>query len=187
MQPKQKSIFSQSLWLYVPLWLFFIYLYIQILQVSANGSDNLIISGMTFIQFGVHEASHIVTAFLPAILCASAGSCGELLFTILIVIATVRAKAPFAMVFGLLWVALAMNNVGIYMADARAQQLQLMGPGPEPKHDWNYVFGQLGWLNSDTVIGGTVRVVGDVVGFVAIAIGLYLIVRMVGRRLSYFS
>lgn len=178
-----KLIPRKSLWVYLPLWLLFVYLYIQILQIQpTTGSSNVILSGMYFVEFGVHEASHIVVGFLPAILVAAAGSIGEMTFTWLLAYAAFRAKSYFAGIFSLLWVALAMTSAGNYMADARAQQLQLIGPGPDPQHDWHFVFGQLGWLDWDTLIGGTVRVIGDVAGLVGLVIGLIVMVRMAKAR-----
>ncbi len=176
MQNTKKSKLPLSLWIYIPLWIFFVYLYVQILFFNAEYSQNLLLSGMYFIEFGVHEASHLVVFFLPSILVAAAGSTGEILFTLLIVLAALKARSYFAAIFGSIWFMLAMNSAGRYMADARAQQLPLIGPGETVKHDWNYVFSQLGWLESDVLIGSIVRGVGDLVAFVALALGLWLII-----------
>jgi hypothetical protein len=133
---------------------------------------------MYFIQFGVHEASHIVMAFMPPVITAAAGSFGEMTFTWLLTYAAFRAKAYFAGIFSLLWVTLAMTSAGNYMADARSQLMPLIGSGPDPKHDWHFVFSQLGWLNADTVIGMTVRVIGDIAGAVGLLYGLALLISM---------
>jgi hypothetical protein len=183
MKPKQKPQ-NTSLWLYVPLWVFFVYLYIQVLSFNSNDNSNVFLGGMYFIDFGVHEASHLIFAFLPAIFTAAAGSLGEMTFTFLLAYAAFRAKSYFAGAFTLLWVMLSMNSSGIYMADARAQQLQLIGLGNDPKHDWNFVFSQLGWLNADTAIGGAVRFIGDVAGLAGLVIGLIIIVRMIIKKLA---
>jgi len=182
---KNKNYFSgKSLWLYIPLWLVFVYLFFQILDFRADDSHNIILSGLYFVEFGVHEVSHVITSFLPPIMTAAAGSIGEITFTVLIVVAALKAKSSyFAAIFGSLWVMLAMNSVGIYMADARAMQLPLVSFGENTKHDWHFVFGQLGWLNSDTVIGGTVRVLGDVIGAAAVLAGLYILTRIVMEKL----
>ena len=180
MQPTRKTL--RSPWLYVALLAFFIYLYFQIFYFTTEGSPNLLLIGLYFIEFGVHEASHMVFAFLPPIFTAAAGSIGEVSFTALLAYAGFRAKSYFAGIFGLLWVMLAMNNAGRYMADARAQQLQLIGLSDHPIHDWNFVFGQLGWLQADTTIGGTVRVLGDVIGTAGILLGAYLIITMFTAR-----
>lgn len=167
------------LWVYALGWVCFLYLFVQILTFKVEASDNLLLTGFSFIDFGVHEASHIVAAFLPAIFTAAAGSIGEVGFACLILFATLREQAYFAAVFASLWLMLALNSAGRYMADARSQLLPLIGPGETVKHDWNYVFGQLGWLPADTFIGNTVRSVGDLIGVVALAAGLYLIYRKI--------
>lgn len=165
-------------WLYVALLAFFVYLYVQILGFTSEGSTNLLLTGLYFIEFGVHEASHMIMAFLPPIITAAAGSIGEVGFTALIAYAGFRAKSYFAGIFGLLWVMLAMNSAGRYMADARAQQLQLIGMSDHPIHDWNFVFGQLGWLQADTLIGSAVRIVGDSIGAAGLLLGLFLVIKM---------
>lgn len=180
-KPYSRSLF---LW-YVILWLFFVYLYIQILQFQADNSNNIILSGLYLIEFGVHEASHIVFGFLPPILVAAAGSIGEVAFTLLIAFAGFKARSYFAGIFGALWVTLSMNSAGIYMADARAQQLPLVGVGEHPMHDWHFVFGQLGWLDADIIIGTVVRALGDMIGFASLLFGLYLLFLMaIDRRVK---
>jgi hypothetical protein len=82
-------------------------------------------------------------------------------------------------VFAGLWLMLAMNSAGRYMADARSQLLPLIGPGEVVKHDWNYVFGQLGWLNADTFIGGSVRLIGDGIGVMVLLFGALLILNKI--------
>lgn len=131
---------------------------------------------MYFVQFGVHEASHIVFGFLPAIIVAAAGSIGEIVFGSLIVYAAFRAKSYFAGIFGMLWLMLAMTSAGNYMADARAQSMPLMGPSENPQHDWHFVFGQLGWLNADTFIGEAVKAAGMLIGLAGLVFGVYIIV-----------
>ncbi|MFZ2544586.1 MAG: hypothetical protein WAW80_01280 [Candidatus Saccharimonadales bacterium] len=177
-----KQIQNLNLWIYVPLWLFFAYLYWNILGFTAYGNTNIFLGGLYFIQFGVHEASHIVFVFLPPILTASAGSLGEIAFTSLIVYASYRAKSYFAMTFGLIWLMLAMTSAGNYMADARTQAMPLVGPSENPQHDWHFVFSQLGWLNNDIFIGGMVKIIGDVLGAVGLILRLIIIINELVRR-----
>jgi hypothetical protein len=184
MQSITSYLSNKSPWLYIPLWLVFLWLYVQILGFQAEDSHNLILSGLYFIEFGVHEVSHVIASFLPSIFVAAAGSIGEITFTILIVVAAIKGKAYFAAVFGSIWVMLAMNSAGRYMADARSMLLPLVSFGDNAKHDWNYVFGQLGWLKSDTAIGGTLSMLGNVIGALGLLFGLYLIVNMIMAKLS---
>lgn len=171
-----------SPWLYLVLLGLFAYLYFQILTFNPQDQTNPLLIGLYFIEFGVHEASHLITAFLPPIITAAAGSIGEIGFTALIAYAGFRAKSYFGGIFGLLWVMLAMNNAGRYMADARAQQMELIGLSDHPTHDWNYVFGQLGWLQADTAIGGMVRILGDVIGAAGLLLGLFIVVLIFTAR-----
>lgn len=170
-------------WLYVIMWIFFVYLFVQLLSFRAENANNIVLSGMYFINFGVHEASHIVLMWAPTIMVAAAGSIGEVSFTLLLLAATLKAKAYFATVFTGLWVMLGFMSAGRYMADARTQALPLIGPGETIQHDWNYVFTQLGWLSSDTVIGGIVMGIGILIGAVSILFGLGLIiVKFIGLK-----
>lgn len=170
-----------SLWLYGPLWVFFVYLYFQILGFNQGNMTNVFLGGMYFVQFGVHEAGHIVFGFLPAVMVAAAGSLSELGFTTLLVIATFRAKAYFAGVFALLWFMLACTSAGNYMADARAQLMPLIGPSSDPQHDWHFVFGQLGWLDADVAIGTTVKIIGGIAAAVGLLLGFLLLIAMAQR------
>ncbi|MDB5177113.1 MAG: hypothetical protein JWN75_781 [Candidatus Saccharibacteria bacterium] len=174
MKPHANS--RTSVWIYILLWLFFVYLFFQIIGFYQGNVSNVLLGGLYFIQFGVHETAHIVFGFLPPVLVAAAGSVSEVLFTGLVAFAAFRAKSYFAGVFGLLWVMLAMKSMGNYMADARAMAMPLIGPSSDPHHDWNFVFGQLGLLNSDIFIGTTVQVIGAIIGVIGLMIGLMIII-----------
>lgn len=157
---------------HVVLWLFMLYWFIQLLGFRQSEINNLFISGLYLVQFGVHEVGHMLFMFAPPIVAALAGSVCEVFFPVLIVVAAVRGKSYWALVFGLLWVMMALMSVGNYMADARAQQMMLMGPSPDPIHDWNFIFGKLGWLQADVVLGTITKILGGVVGAAGLLIGL---------------
>lgn len=147
---------------------FFLYLYIQLLSFNQGSIANPITGGMYFILFGVHEASHIVFGFLPAVFVAAVGSLSELLFAFLLVIAAIRAKSSIAISFSLLWCMLAMSSAGRYMADAKYQLMPLIGPGASVRHDWNYVFTELDLLTYSELIGDTLRYGGYMVGAIGV-------------------
>lgn len=178
---------NKSFWLYAPILALYIYLYVHIVNFHANTPTNPIISIMYLIELGAHEGSHLVTALLPEIVMLAAGSIGEVTFTVLVAVAAWRARAYFVSIFGWLWVALSCNSAGNYMADARSQKLQLTGFSSDPIHDWHYVFGHLGLLPYDQIIGGTVRYTGDVIGFLALLFGAWLIFKMATVRHSQLS
>jgi hypothetical protein len=179
---KAKLRLPHPLWLYIVGFIFFVYLFTQILGFHADDAHNILLSGLYLVEFGVHEGSHIVTAWLPPIVTASAGSIGEVLFTVFVLIAAIKGRAYFAAVFAGLWVMFSMHNAGLYMADARAQLIPLIGPSENPIHDWHFVFGQLGWLGNDTLIGGTVVNVGVGIGVLSLVWGLFLIILKIMKK-----
>lgn len=179
-----KPVLTWPLWVYVVLWIFYVYLFVNLLSFKADEPNNLLLSGLYFIEFGVHEVSHILTMAFPPIITAAAGSVGEISFTILIAAVAFKSKAYFAAIFASIWVALAFSSVGRYIADARVQELPLVGPGETVKHDWNFILSELGMLQSDIILGTTVRWIGIVIGAGALAFGLWLIIRHVTAAVS---
>lgn len=175
-EPVKSKFMALPLWTYIVGWCLLLYFYFEILGFTIGTPGNAFLSGLYVINFGVHEISHIIISFLPAIIVSAAGSIGEMGFTVLVLAVALKAKAWFASVIAAIWVMFAMNSAGQYMADARTQLIPLIGPGDTVKHDWNFVFGELGWLQYDTLIGGIVRITGDVIGAIALLIGLWLIV-----------
>lgn len=167
-----------KLWWYATLWVFYLYLFIQIIHFKVEDNQNLILAALYVVEFGVHEVSHILTSFFPPVITALAGSVGEISFTVLIILAALRERSYYAVIFGLLWFMLAMNSVGRYIADARSQALPLVGPGETVKHDWNFILGQWGLLEQDQFIGNTVIITGNVMGFLGLVLGLWLIIRL---------
>src|SRR3989442_1991377 len=55
------------------------------------------------------------------------------------------------------WVAQNLWNISVYIKDARAEELPLVGGG---EHDWAYLLGRLGLLDQDQLIGGAVQLLG---------------------------
>ena len=178
----RKPFLPYPAWLYIAVWVACLWLFIDILSFHAEAATNVVLSGLYFIEFRVHEASHLVFGFLPSIGVAAMGSVGEITFTLLLLFTCFYKKAYFAAVFAGIWVMLAFNSVGRYIADARAQQLPLIGPGETVQHDWHYVLSQLNLLNNDLIIGGAVRTVGDIIGALALAFGIYLIVQKIRSK-----
>jgi hypothetical protein len=171
-------------YLYLPVWLLGLYIFINLLKFNPSQPLPFIINVAQSFDFFMHEMAHIFTAFLPAILTAAAGSMSELLLGVFLVWGAFKWKTYFTSLIASLWFMLACQSVGIYMADARAQQLSLFSLGAalsgsdKATHDWNFVFGRLNLLPYDTLIGGTVRWIGVVVGFLGLCFSAWLIFKM---------
>jgi hypothetical protein len=72
----------------------------------------------------------------------------------------------------LFWVSQSLFNVSVYVKDARAQGLPLLG-GEDAIHDWNWLLGRLGLLSWDQVIGGVIYATGLLALAVSVLGGLY--------------
>lgn len=166
---------------YTVVWVIFLYIFSQIIVFMLSGSADLLIIGMAFINFGVHEVSHIATFFLPNLAVALAGSVGEISFTLLLLIAALKAKSYAAACFTGLWVMLAFISVGRYVSDARAQALQLMGPSETVIHDWNYILSELNLLQYDQLIGGALQYHGVLIGLVSVVLAGFLLYKKATR------
>jgi len=173
---------------YLPVWLFGLYLFIKLLQFDPNKQLPFIISIAQAFDFFLHEMAHIVTAFLPAVLTASAGSLSEILLGTILVVFALKSKAYFTSLICSMWFMLACQSAGTYMADARAQKLSLvslagaLSGSDTAMHDWHFVFGKLHILQFDTLIGGTVRAVGDLVGLAGLVFTGWLMYQMATKK-----
>jgi hypothetical protein len=169
---------------YIPLWVLSLYAFVEILQYDPNEPLPLIVAIPQSFDFFLHEMAHIVTAFLPAVLTASAGSLSEILLGTTLIYTAFRTRGYFASVFCFLWFMLACQSAGTYMADARSQKLALVSLGAmlsgsdETIHDWHFVFGKLHILALDKVIGYSVRSVGVIAGLFGLAFSAWIIYQM---------
>jgi hypothetical protein len=170
-------------WYLLP-WIFGLYIFVKLLSFDPNEQMNFFIGIAQAFDFFLHEMAHILTAFLPAILTASAGSLSEIFLGIMLIVTAFKTKGYFAVMICALWFMLACQSAGIYMADARAQRLELVSLGgaisgsDTATHDWNFVFGKLHILPLDTFIGGTVRGIGILVGLAGLVFAAWLLIKM---------
>ena len=67
------------------------------------------------------------------------------------------------------WVAQNLGHIATYVADARAQELPLVGGG---EHDWNYLLERTGLLSSDLGIARGIRVMAVVLLLGSTLLGL---------------
>ena len=69
-------------------------------------------------------------------------------------------------------------NISVYIKDARAQELPLVGGG---EHDWNYLLGRLGLLARDQAISRAIVFLGVLLVLASAAWGLARVGRAVGE------
>lgn len=108
-------------------------------------------------NLALHEAGHPLLGLLSQRLEVYGGTIFQLLFPL---VATVHFRCRYHVVgasVGAIWLGENLHNVARYMADARAQELPLVGGG---EHDWTEIFSRWGVLHRDTQIATLTHAVG---------------------------
>jgi hypothetical protein len=120
------------------------------------------------LDLAIHETGHLVFAFGGETLTLLGGTLMQLLVPLAFTVALWRQGDRHGATVPLWWLGQNCWNISVYIKDARAQELPLVGGG---EHDWALLLGQAGWLAKDQAIGGWVYFVGFVVYAAAIVIG----------------
>jgi hypothetical protein len=128
------------------------------------------------VNLAIHEAGHVFLQPFGDPWVVLGGS----LFQVLVPLAFVayfhvRRDTGAASVV-LAWVAASLSNVALYVGDARAQELPLLG-GENTIHDWWYLLLEWDVLGSDAAIAGWIRM----------ASGLAFVVSVVGTLVARHS
>lgn len=109
------------------------------------------------VDVAIHETGHLVFAPFGEFLQMLGGTLFQLIVPVAFVLYFWRRQDRFSSAVVLFWVAQNCWNIARYIADARAQELPLVGEG---EHDWAYLLGTLGWLRHDQALSTSVTVVG---------------------------
>ena len=112
-----------------------------------------------------HEAGHTLTVFFGEFVYVLGGTLGQLLVPVLLSLAFFVKQDWLGTLIMLWWAGQSLVNVGIYVADARAQELPLLVDGG---HDWAYLLGKLHLLQFDELIGEAFNLTGLVIMIAAI-------------------
>lgn len=124
---------------------------------------------MDSVDLPIHETGHLVFSPFGEFMQFAGGTLFQLILPAVFVGYFVREKDRHGASIALWWVAQSLWNVSVYVKDARAQELPLVGGG---EHDWAYLLGELNLLPRDQVIGHAVWLGGVVLYLIAIAVGL---------------
>ena len=104
---------------------------------------------LDFVNLAFHEAGHLFLGFGPSTLMFLGGTLGQLAVPLLLVFHfLLRRRDPLAAALCTWWFGQNFINISIYMADARALALPLVGGGD---HDWNELFFRFGLLGEPSV------------------------------------
>lgn len=127
---------------------------------------------MDNVDLPIHETGHLVFAPFGDFLQFAGGTLFQLILPAIFVGYFLRRKDAHSASVALWWVAQNLWNISVYAADARAQELPLVGGG---EHDWTYLLGALHWLPQDQRVARTIWTAGVVVFFGSIALGLFAV------------
>ena len=104
-----------------------------------------------------HEAGHPIIGAFSDRLMVYGGTIFQLAFPTVVAIHFARRGEPAGLAMALVWLGENFLNVARYMADARAQELPLVGGG---EHDWTEIFLRWGVLAQDAKIASCTRWLG---------------------------
>ena len=124
------------------------------------------------LDLAIHETGHLVFGFDGETLAVLGGTLFQLIIPAAFVVALWRAGDRHGATVPLWWMGQNCWNISVYIRDARAQELPLVGGG---EHDWATLLGDWGWLSRDGALADTVHLVGVVLYLVAIVGGWYLL------------
>ena len=110
-------------------------------------------------NLALHEAGHPLVGIFSARATVYGGTLFQLAFPLAAAVHFHRAGNASGMAAAVVWLGENLFNIAHYMADARTQELPLVGNGD---HDWAEIFGRWGVLHLDGRIAGMTRGIGIV-------------------------
>lgn len=133
------------------------------------------------IIFGTHEFGHLLFAFFGEFMTVAGGSLAQLLLPIGAGLMLYHHRDFFGIALAGAWLSSSLLDLARYIGDARAQELDLVGFGEDPQHDWAWLLTQFHVLGSDTRIAGVVRGAGFLLLLLSLGFGVWVCLQMVGR------
>ena len=120
------------------------------------------------LDLAIHETGHLVFAVFGQTLAVLGGTLLQLLLPAAFIIALWRSGDRHGATVPLWWMGQNCWNISVYIKDARAQELPLVGGG---EHDWTFLLEQWGWLDQDQAIGGAVYLLGALLYAASVILG----------------
>jgi hypothetical protein len=122
------------------------------------------------VDLAIHETGHLIFAPFGEFLGFLGGTLFQLALPVAFVVYFWRRADRHAATVALWWVAQNCWNISVYVRDARAQALPLVGGG---EHDWAYILGRLGWLRYDQALALDVQLLGVAIYLYATVAGFH--------------
>jgi hypothetical protein len=119
-----------------------------------------------------HEAGHVLFMPFGEFIMVLGGSLFQLMVPAFFVALFAFRRDWFAAAFASLYLAASFAGVAVYIADARAGELPLLG-GERSSHDWTFLLIEMELLHHDTTIGWYVMRLATLIFWTALAAGGY--------------
>jgi len=128
-------------------------------KLLGSGSTILYLTHNVNLVF--HEAGHwIFGIFGNRTLGILGGTLNQVLIPLIVAVSFWAKRDALGFAFGLFWCFENLLDIAVYMADARALVLPLIGGLGVEGHDWRNLFMRFGLLEQDTAIAAKTRFVG---------------------------
>ncbi len=120
------------------------------------------------VDLAIHEAGHVFFGPFGEFVGFLGGTLFQLIVPLTFFGYFVHRRNWYAGSVLLWWMAQNLWNISVYVKDARALELPLVGGG---EHDWAYLLGELGLLHRDQGIGNAIFAAGMLIFIVSVALG----------------
>lgn len=117
-----------------------------------------------------HEAGHVVFGFFGDFIQFLGGTLMQLLVPAGLTLYFFIKRQLFSGAVTMFWTAQNLMDISVYIKDARAMLLPLIGGG---EHDWSFLLSSLHLLKYDQVIGKFVFVSGCLLFLISIVVGFF--------------
>ncbi len=126
-----------------------------------------------FINLLIHEGGHGVFRIFGEFMHFAGGTIMQLLIPFLFIITYWRLQNKFIVQLSMVWFGESMMNIAVYVADARARKLPLLG-GNKVRHDWTVLLHKINMLHLDLQIAEIIYYLAIVVFICALLAPLYV-------------
>jgi len=133
------------------------------------------------VTFGCHEFGHLFFSPLGEFMAVAGGSLMQLLIPMGAIALLLRQRDFFGVTVGGTWLASSLVDLAVYIGDARAYELDLVGFGEDAVHDWAWLLGRAGALQHDLRLAGMARGLGALMLAATFLAGAWLCIQMATR------
>jgi len=161
--------------MWIPRALLLTYLSYAFVRFLRDPDSGTIFCGITL---AFHEMGHLLFAWAPHFVMSLMGSGMQVLIPIVVMLIFRRQEDYFGVAVGGFWLSFSLFELALYVGDARAMELPLVGFSSDPEHDWHYLLGAMHMLPADHFFAFLIRFAAFVIGAASITFAVWLLTLM---------